>query len=169
MFYLAQYTATALTSFLALLALGYVLRSGNGLIRTTDLSLISEIAGIFRTAPLLALSLGICLFSIAGVPPLIGFFGKQAVLYTAVHAGYTFMALVAIIVSVVSASYYLRVVRVIYFDASAVTDTSITTVPITAVHSYVLAALTLALTLFLVDPNFVLDSARLLALTLYHT
>ena len=52
----------------------------------------------------------------AGVPPLIGFFSKQMVLYSAVQSGYYFMAIVAIIVSVISASYYLKIIRLLHTD-----------------------------------------------------
>ena len=60
------------------------------------------------------MSLAICLFSIRGVPPFVGFFRKMSVLNTAIHAGYVFMAFRAVVVSVISASYYLRVIRVMY-------------------------------------------------------
>jgi NADH:ubiquinone oxidoreductase subunit 2 (subunit N) len=49
----------------------------------------------------------------AGVPPLIGFFAKQAVLYSAVQSGYNFISFVAILVSVISASYYLKIIKVL--------------------------------------------------------
>jgi NADH-ubiquinone oxidoreductase chain 2 len=50
----------------------------------------------------------------AGIPPLIGFFSKQFVLYSAVQSGYFFISIVAIIVSVISASYYLKIIRVLH-------------------------------------------------------
>ena len=52
----------------------------------------------------------------AGIPPLIGFFAKQMVLYSSTHGGYYFLSIIAILVSVISASYYLKIIRVIYFD-----------------------------------------------------
>lgn len=55
----------------------------------------------------------------AGIPPLVGFFAKQMVLYSSTHAGYYFLSIVAILVSVISASYYLKIVRVMYFDNSS--------------------------------------------------
>ena len=54
----------------------------------------------------------------AGVPPLVGFFAKYTVLYSAVNNGYAFLAIVAILASVVSAVYYLRIIRVIHFGDS---------------------------------------------------
>jgi NADH-ubiquinone oxidoreductase chain 2 len=108
----------------------------------------------------------------AGIPPLMGFFAKQMVLYSATHSGYYFMSFVAIIVSVISAAYYLRIVRVIHFDSSAPVGQepqSTATAPyITNVHSFVIATLTLAIALFVFKPSFILNSTHLLALSLFN-
>jgi len=80
----------------------------------TDIKFISELKGQFFLNPIISLSLSICLFSMAGIPPLIGFFSKQFVLYSAVQNGYFFISIVAILVSVISASYYLKIVRVLH-------------------------------------------------------
>src|SRR5262249_46836845 len=72
----------------------------------------------FFINPLLSLNLSVCLFSMAGVPPLIGFFAKQFVLYSAIQNGYYFISIVAILASVVSASYYLKIIKVLYTDIS---------------------------------------------------
>ena len=172
LFYLVQYSITNLNAFLIILAFGYVLHSnvsrsdGNG----TDIQFISDLAGQFRANPLLGLSLTLCLFSMAGVPPLIGFFGKQMVLYSATHSGYYFLSIVAIIVSVISASYYLKIVRVIHFDSGDV-DTGASTLSqeskLTATHSFAIATLTMAITLFVFKPSIILNSTSLLALTLF--
>jgi NADH-ubiquinone oxidoreductase chain 2 len=79
----------------------------------TDIKLISELKGQFFQNPLLSLSLSICLFSMAGIPPLIGFFSKQFVLSSAIESGYNFMSIIAILVSVISASYYLKIIKVL--------------------------------------------------------
>ena len=80
-----------------------------------DILFISELKGQFFSNPLLSISLAICLFLMAGIPPLMGFFGKQMVLYTAIQSGYYFMSIVAIIVSVISASYYLKIIKTLFF------------------------------------------------------
>ena len=80
----------------------------------TDIKFISELKGQFFSNPLLSLSLSICLFSMAGIPPLIGFFSKQFVLYSAVQSGYFFISIIAILVSVISASYYLKIIRILH-------------------------------------------------------
>jgi NADH-ubiquinone oxidoreductase chain 2 len=101
-----------------------------------------------------------------------GFFAKQMVLYSATHSGYYFMSLVAIVVSVISAAYYLRIVRVIHFDVTdndQVNNGSTTTATLTSTHSFVIAALTLAIALFVFKPTLILNSTHLLALTLFNT
>jgi NADH-ubiquinone oxidoreductase chain 2 len=83
---------------------------GKGII---DIRYISEFKGLFFSNPLLSLSFAVCLFSMAGIPPLIGFFSKQFVLYSALANGYYFISILAIIVSVISASYYIKIVRLL--------------------------------------------------------
>jgi NADH-ubiquinone oxidoreductase chain 2 len=82
----------------------------------STIQLISQLKGYYYVNPLLSLSLGITLFSFIGVPPLIGFFGKQMVLSSALHNGYVFMVIVAILTSVISAVYYLVIIKQIFFE-----------------------------------------------------
>ena len=111
-FYIIQYSITNLNTFLIILALGYII-FGTATTAKTDIKYITELKGQIFTNPLLSLSLAICLFSMAGIPPLMGFFGKQFVLYSAIQSGYYFISIVGIIVSVISASYYLKIIRVL--------------------------------------------------------
>nr|WUR10606.1 NADH dehydrogenase subunit 2 [Elmerina hispida] len=83
-------------------------------INISDIEYINSLKGIFYKNPILSLSLSICLFSFAGVPPLIGFFAKQQVLYSSNSAGYFFLSLTAILVSVISAFYYLKIIKIVY-------------------------------------------------------
>jgi NADH-ubiquinone oxidoreductase chain 2 len=104
----------------------------------------------------------------AGIPPLMGFFAKYLVLASAVHSGHYFVSIVAILASVVSAAYYLRVVRVLYFDP--VTGNSPGHVNFGATlgstHAFVIASLTAAIMLFGLDPTIVLNTAELIGLSL---
>jgi NADH-ubiquinone oxidoreductase chain 2 len=177
LFYLMQYSITNLDAFFVVLALGY-------LIQGSDVSFISQLKGQFQANPILGLSLAICLFSMAGIPPLVGFFAKYRVLYSAIENGYYFLAIVGILASVVSAAYYLRVIRVIHFDSySAGQNNGIFsfaknrqntpgslkrgTQRLTSVHSYVIAVLTLFILLFILSPSLLLNSSNLLALSLF--
>lgn len=84
-------------------------------INNSPIQLIDQLKGYYYINPLLSLSLAITLFSFAGIPPLIGFFGKQMILSAAIDNGYIFMSLVAIITSVISAVYYLVIIKQIFF------------------------------------------------------
>ena len=80
---------------------------------------IDNLAGLARTKPLLALVLGVFMFSLAGIPPLAGFFGKLYVFLAAVEAGLYGLAVIGLLASVVAAFYYMRIVKIMYFDEPA--------------------------------------------------
>ncbi|KAF8811517.1 hypothetical protein BYT27DRAFT_7089390, partial [Phlegmacium glaucopus] len=144
-----------------------------------DITYISELKGLFFSNPLLSLSLGICLFSMAGIPPLIGFFSKQFVLYSALQNGYYFISYVAIIVSVISASYYLKIIQVLHtqtqteskLDPVIIKNTS-SVLPLkhtlTNTHSFLISSLTLIILLFFIKPSIILNSTQLLSLSLFY-
>lgn len=172
-FYLIQYSITNANVFLILLAFGYLINTYS----KKDIQFISDLKGQFTSNPLLGLSFALCLFSMAGIPPLIGFFAKQTVLYSSTHSGYYFLSIVAILVSVISASYYLKIIRVIYFDtpegASLSTGTkdeftSVNSTTITSLHSFVISTFTMVIALFFLKPAILLNSCHLLALSLFY-
>ena len=152
-----------------------------------DIRFISELKGQFYSNPLLSISFAICLFSMAGIPPLLGFFSKQMVLYTAIQSGYYFMSIVAIIVSVISASYYLKIINTLFSeklnnehyntiskDNSVEPNSSSTPglkdqVICTNTHSLLISILTLTILLYILNPSILLNSTQLLALTLFTT
>jgi NADH-ubiquinone oxidoreductase chain 2 len=169
LFYLIQYSLTSLNAFFILLAFGYLIHSqqseGSG--QNSDVQFISQLSGQFRQNPILALSMIICLFSMAGIPPLMGFFAKYAVLYSSIHNGYYFISLIAILASVVSAAYYLRVIRVLYFDEPASGIPGQSPAVLTSAHSYVIAVLTVFIVLFVLQPSLILNSTQLMAMSIY--
>ena len=77
---------------------------------------IHDLAGLSQTHPLLALAATMFMFSMAGLPPLAGFFGKFYVFMAAVHAQLYILAIIAVVTSVIAAFYYLRIIKLIYFD-----------------------------------------------------
>ena len=191
LFYLVQYSLTNVNTFLILLAFGYIMSTSKSYllssrasnkqsINSTDIQFIDQLKGQFKENPLLGLSLALCLFSMAGIPPLIGFFAKQMVLYSSTHGGYYFLSIIAILVSVISASYYLKIIRVIYFDsqdtqtdivytsASTHTVNSSDTPTITNVHSLLISSLTMIIVLFVLQPSILLNSCHILALSLFY-
>lgn len=168
LFYLIQYTLTNINVFFILVAFGYLLQT-KGLSVYSPIQYINQLKGQFKANPLLGLSLAICLFSMAGIPPLVGFFGKQMVLYAATHNGNFFLAFVAILVSVVSAAYYLRVIKVIHFDPLNVTEKVQTNKgELATSSSLVIATITLLLIFFIINPTPLLNSVHLITLNLFY-
>jgi NADH-quinone oxidoreductase subunit N len=110
MFYVITYVLTTLGSFGLIL---YMSRQG------FEAEEISDLAGLNQRAPWLAGVMAIFMFSLAGIPPMVGFFAKLAVLQALVATavtGYLVLAVVAVLMSLVGAYYYLRVIKVMYFD-----------------------------------------------------
>nr|YP_009499559.1 NADH dehydrogenase subunit 2 [Pleurotus cornucopiae]AXB71277.1 NADH dehydrogenase subunit 2 [Pleurotus cornucopiae] len=202
-FYIIQYTITNLNIFLIILGLSYIIKNSKlhynnsfPVIQSVkDIKFISEFKGQFFLNPLLSLSLSICLFSMAGMPPLIGFFSKQFVLYSAMQSGYYFIAIVAILVSVVSASYYLKIIRVLHTSVenqelelntnsqSSVylpNDVNISNISnsnnfsvknvnlLTNFHSFLISSLTLSILLFILKPSIILNITQVLSLSLFN-
>jgi len=123
-FYLMQYSISNLNAFIILISIGYSLyyyvnksKEYKQLLdkKNSPIQLISQLKGYFYINPFLALSLTITIFSFVGIPPLIGFFAKQMVLSAALDSGYVFLTLVAILTSVISAVYYLNIIKEIFF------------------------------------------------------
>src|SRR5690554_5853694 len=109
--YLAIYVAMTVGSFVAVL----MLKDENG----EPIESIAQMAGLSRTQPALALCLAALMFSLAGIPPLFGFWGKLVVFWAAVDAGLIALAVLAIAGSVISAYYYIKIVKIMYFDEPA--------------------------------------------------
>src|SRR5690242_12876440 len=80
---------------------------------------IDDLAGLSRTQPALALALGIFMFSMAGIPPLAGFFAKFYIFMAAINAGLFGLAVIGVVASVVGAYYSVRIVKLMYFDEPA--------------------------------------------------
>ena len=89
----------------------------------TPVERISDLSGLSSSHPLLAAGMMVVMFSMAGIPPLAGFFGKWYVFLAAVNAGLIPLAIIGVLTSVVGAFYYLRIIKLMYFeDADAPLD-----------------------------------------------
>jgi NADH-quinone oxidoreductase subunit N len=108
--YLAIYLAMTLGTFACILAM----RRNGRMVEDID-----QLSGLSSTSPLMAFLLAMLLFSLAGIPPLAGFFAKFYVFLAAIHAGLYALAVIGVLLSVVGAYYYLRIVKIMYFDAPA--------------------------------------------------
>ena len=105
--YMAIYLVMTLGTFACILAM----RRKDGFVETID-----DLAGLGRTSPGMAFVLAMLMFSLAGIPPLAGFFAKWYVFAAAVNAGLYGLAVIGVLASVVGTYYYLRIVKVMYFD-----------------------------------------------------
>ena len=128
-FYIFQYTISNLNGFLILLSIGFFLylyvyqeNSDAHSIRerlvdenNSPIQFISQIKGYFYINPFISISLAITLFSFVGIPPVAGFFAKQMILSAALDKNLIFLALVAILTSVIGAAYYLNLIKQIFF------------------------------------------------------
>jgi NADH-quinone oxidoreductase subunit N len=111
MFYIVTYVLTTLASFGIILLLA---REG------FESEEIADLAGLNQRSPLYAAIMSICMFSLAGIPPLVGFYAKLSVLQALVASDqmlYIGLAVFAVVMSLIGSFYYLRVVKVMYFDA----------------------------------------------------
>src|SRR5207302_7030662 len=108
--YMVIYVAMTLGTFACILSM---LREG------LFLEDINDLAGLAHTHPTMAFFLAMLLFSLAGVPPLAGFFAKFYVFLAAIKAGLFALAVIGVVTSVVGAYYYLAIVKIMYFDEPA--------------------------------------------------
>jgi NADH-quinone oxidoreductase subunit N len=129
MFYTVSYVLTTLAAFGVILLLA---RQG------FESEEITDLAGLNQRSPLYAGVMAICLFSMAGIPPMVGFYAKLSVLQSLIVSGQSFymgLAIFAVIMSLVGAFYYLRVVKVMYFDEPVTATTVSATADVRVVLS----------------------------------
>ncbi len=151
--YLAVYVVMTLGAFAAILTMK---------INGKNVENIADLSGLSRTNGVTAFFLAMLMFSLAGIPPLAGFFAKYYVLLAAVDAGLYPLAVIGVLASAVAAFYYLRVVKVMYFDEPAPGFD-----PAPFALRAVLAVSTLSLLFFWVYPSPVMNAATAAAKSLF--
>jgi len=185
-FYLIQYSISNLNAFIILITIGYsffslVYKDINLSNEDKDLKdmnnspiqLIYQLKGFFKINPLLSVSLAITLFSFIGVPPLIGFFGKQMILSAALDNGYVFITFIAILTSVISAVYYLVIIKNIFFDNneykvnSNLNDNNSLIITVSSSLTNVIALITMIILLFILIPKEFFNLSNIVSLMLY--
>jgi len=152
--YMTIYMVTTIGAFACILTMR---RQG----RTVES--IADLAGLSKTSPGIALALAIFMFSLAGIPPLAGFFGKLYVFLAAIESGLYALAVIGVLTSVVGAFYYLRIVKVMYFDDAAEPFD----MPISRELRSVIAVTGVLILLFFLWPGPVLDMAAAAAASLF--
>lgn len=202
-FYLMQYSLSNLNAFLLLISIGYTLynfvpkheiNSDKNKIASEDkenikdilnlpeknnspLQLINQLKGYFFFNPILAISLCITIYSFIGIPPLVGFFGKQMVLSAALDSGYIFISYIAILVSVISAVYYLNIIKQMFFDVSNlkindkifVKSNLQNNIILNSSLTVTISIITLIISLFFIVPQEWLSMTSTLSLILFNT
>jgi NADH-quinone oxidoreductase subunit N len=106
MFYIVSYAFSGMAVFAILL----------GLSNSDDNLTLDSLKGLAKKNPIIGFGLLICMFSLAGIPPTVGFYAKLLVIQGLVHTHQYILAVMAVVSSVIAAFYYLRIVKVIYFD-----------------------------------------------------
>jgi len=152
--YLAVYVAMTIGTFACILTM----RRAEGPVESID-----DLAGLSRNQPIMAIVLAILMFSLAGIPPFAGFFAKYFVFLAAIEAGLYVLSVIGVLASVVGAYYYLRVIKVMYFDEPAAAFEQ----PMASDVRLVLALAAVFVTLFFVYPSPLLDSAAAAAGSLF--
>ena len=146
LFFLAGYAFTNLAAFIAIIAIT----------NKIDSDLISDFAGMGKRAPVLAAALTLALVSLTGIPPAVGFMGKFYVFSSAVPQGLLWLVIIAVINSVISAYYYLRVVKVMWFNEPA----SAEKVPSSFALRLALGIASLGILLFGIFPGWLMEISR---------
>jgi NADH-ubiquinone oxidoreductase chain 2 len=174
LFYLIQYIITNLNAFLIVIAIGFSLylyytntSEYNNLSEKNNspIQLISQIKGYFSINPVIALCLAITMFSFIGLPPLVGFFGKQMILTTALDNNKVILVITGILTSVIGAVYYLYIIKTMYFDSVDYIKSYIyTEITLSNAFSVTLSILNLMVILFILTPNELLNLSNILSI-----
>lgn len=175
-FYLVQYTLTVVVTFLALMAyeishLSYYDVEEKS-IAAGQVNFIVDLQGTGQYYKLLTFTLVLCLFSMAGIPPLTGFYAKLGVLNSSIQQNISLVFITAIICSVISAAYYLKVIKVLMFDTNSSSSDKMDindSLEVSPLHCYTMAVVTAFLCLFILDPELIINCTELVALSLYIT
>ena len=124
---------------------------------------IDDLAGFGKTHPRMAFAMLVFMFSMAGIPPLAGFFGKLYVFLAAIQSGLFTLAIIGVVTSVIGAYYYLRIIKIMYFDEPIETLDRQTARPV----GFVMAITAFVTIFFIVWPTPVIDSAAVAAAALF--
>ena len=197
-FYVIQYSISNLNAFIILLTMGYTYfffinndKNNKHIqeINNSPIQYIEQIKGYFYMNPFLSLSLVITLFSFIGLPPLMGFFGKLMVLTAAIDKGYIYLSLVGILTSVISAVYYLNIVKIMFFTIPDVDNLNVSNmnlfgyvvknnilvkkvllekITISSNLTIIISMLTLIILFFIIVPQELIDMANIISLSVFN-
>jgi NADH-ubiquinone oxidoreductase chain 2 len=176
LFYLMQYSLSNINAFFLLMAIGYYYYKWDASKKKLSESSYStilytiQLIGLIHKKPILSISLAITIFSWMGIPPLVGFFGKQMVLSAALDNGYIFLTLVGLVTSVISGVYYLNVVKYMsFYKENSIENFESSTFTLSSPINIIISILTLIILLFTMIPETWLSMTNILALLIFKT
>ena len=152
--YLAIYLVMNIGTFACILCM----RRGGRMVEN-----IEDLAGLGKTHPLFSATMVVFMFSLAGIPPLAGFFGKLYVFVAAVDAGLFALAIIGVVASVIGAFYYLRIIKIMYFDEAGDPLDK----PLGREMTIVIGGTSLLIVLFFLYPGPIISSAATAAASLF--
>jgi len=177
-FYLVQYTCTTVLTFIVIIAYENH--------QNKEVHEIVDVQGTGQYYKVLIFTFVLCLFSIAGIPPITGFYAKLLVLNSSIQSApiISLVFITAIICSVISAAYYFKVIKIVMFDKSMTNQDTIRVIHnnnnnnynnnnnnnnnyITSIHGYTIACLTAFICLFILESQLILNCTELVCLSLY--
>lgn len=154
--YLSLYTVMGIGIFACILGL----RKEGLAVQSMD-----DLAGLIRSHPMMAYMLAGFLFSLSGIPPLAGFFGKLAVFQSAIAQDMIWLAVLGVVASVIAAAYYLRVIKVMLFDTPV--GEAVTLAPMGLAHKVMIALSAAIIALFVLNPQLLFTLTETAAATLF--
>lgn len=154
LFYMVMYMIMTIGAF------GVIIYLRN---QNRSLERVDDLAGLSKDQPVIALIMALIMFSMAGIPPLAGFIAKFVVFKSVIDIGFYWLAIIGVLTSVVSAYYYLRVIKTMYFDTAT---SGIEVVRSTSMRA-ILVFCAVALVMFTIDPSFIFSQTEIAAVSLF--
>jgi NADH-ubiquinone oxidoreductase chain 2 len=177
-FYLIQYSLSNLNAFIILIVIGITLYNyeiQNAKVYTekinSPIQLVEQLKSYFGINPLIAISLSITIYSFMGIPPLLGFFAKQMVISAALDRGLALLVIIAILTSVISAVYYLSVIKQIFFYGLNINNKLELDYIIKPYNALLITVsiLTLFISLFIINPKTIIRLSHILTIITFKT
>jgi proton-translocating NADH-quinone oxidoreductase chain N len=159
LFYLIIYTIMMLNIWSILISLNIKNK------KYKQIRYINDLQGLVKTDPLLAYTFAINMFSMAGIPPLAGFFAKFYILFVSLESGFNLFVIFSILLSVVSAFYYIRFIKIIFFDVESVGLLYVNNIGY--FHSLVLGSTFLFILFLFLYPNFLFIITQYISLNFF--
>tara|TARA_B100001964_G_C13988791_1_gene489683 strand:- start:165 stop:773 length:609 start_codon:yes stop_codon:yes gene_type:complete len=125
---------------------------------------LNDLSGMSKKNPIFSLCIAIIMISLAGIPPFAGFFGKFYIFIAALKSGLIYLAILGVIASVISAYYYLRIIKIMYFEEPQFSYQT----NLSRIATIILFLSVIAISLFIVYPSFLIDISSEVSLSFFN-